>query len=214
VNSILRQPIELPEPIVAAGIAGDGERLPVLEPAGDISDLLEQGIDIQAAATLKGIHNVFDDGGYKELLMLSLFNLQKLDRTGDDAADASGRQYEMKTVARVNSAGVRKSSLSITTEHTLTMKNITRYRGTFLWIVAVFNQASPEVVYEIPPSELEPFFARWEAKLAAQGQVEGAAPNHLNNPKIPLKFIAEHGVQVWPRIQGAPAEAVGGMPWG
>jgi hypothetical protein len=190
----------LPEPEVSEAVAPAGARIPVLEPTGDIASLLVQGIEIQAAATLRGIHNVFDDGGYKELLMLSLFNLRKLHREGDDAEDAHGRRYEMKTVARVNSSGIRKTSLSVTTEHTLTQANIDRYRATFLWIVAVFDQSRPEVIYEIPPGELEPYFAQWEAKLAAQGRPEGGAPNHMNNPKIPLSFIWTHGVQVWPRL--------------
>ena len=100
----------LPKPEVGAAESATGERIPVLEPAGDISSLLELGTEIQAAASLRGIHNVFDDGGYKELLMLSLFNLRKLHREGDDAEDAAGRRYEMKTVARVSSSGNRKQS--------------------------------------------------------------------------------------------------------
>jgi len=190
---------ELPDPEIGDARSPAGGRLPVLEPAGDIVSLLALGADIQVEASRHGIHNVFDDGGYKELLLLSLFNLRKLGREGDDAEDASGRRYEMKTVARVSSAGRRKPSLSITTEHTLTQANIDRYRSTFLWIVAVFDQAQPEVIYEIPPRELEPYFARWEAQLARQGQPVGGAPNHINNPKIPLTFIAAHGAQVWPR---------------
>lgn len=189
----------LPAPRVGEATAHDGERLPVLEPTGDIAEILSQGVDIQAAATLRGIHNVFDDGGYKELLMLTLFNLRKLDRGGDDAEDALGRRYEMKTVARVSSSGKRKPRLDVTTEHTLTQANIDRYRATFLWIVAVFNQAEPEVIYEITPDSLEFYFKKWEDKLAVQSNVKGGAANHLNNPKIPLSWIERHGVQVWPR---------------
>jgi hypothetical protein len=196
----------LPEPATSAKQSPTGETLPVLEAAGDIGSLLALGTELQAAASLRGIHNVFDDGGYKELLMLSLFNLRKLEREGDDAEDADGRRYEMKTVARVSSSGKRKQSLSVTTEHTLTQANIDRYRATFLWIVAVFDQAQPEVIFEIPPGKLEPYFAQWEAQLARQGQPAGGAPNHMNNPKIPLKFIARHGVQVWPASRSSTAQ--------
>ena len=152
-----------------------------------MSTLLQQGMELQAAGTLRGIHDVFDDGGYKELFMLTLFNLKKLFREGDDAEDAHGRRYEMKTVARVSSAGIRKNSLSVTTEHTLTQMNIDRYRAVFLWIVAVFDQSTPEVIFEIPPTKLEPYVSAWEEKLALQGQPVGGPPNHINNPKIPLK---------------------------
>lgn len=188
----------LPLPEVWEGVAPTGARLPVLQPTGDISALLAWGTDLQSAATLRRIHNVFDDGGYKELCMLEMFGLRKLDRGGDDAEDSDGRRYEMKTVARISSSGQRKTNLQVTTEHTLTLTNIDRYRATFLWIVGVFDQSGPEVIYEIPPDELEPYFARWEAQLIAQGQPEGGARNYINNPKIPLNFIADHGVQVWP----------------
>jgi hypothetical protein len=131
---------------------------------------------------------------------MTLFNLRKLAREGDDAEDAEGRRYEIKTVARMSSAGVRKNSLSITTEHTLTHTNIARYRRTFLWIVAVFDQAHPEAIYEVTPDQLEPYFARWEAELNRQESLraEGGAVAHMNNPKIPLGFIARVGIQVWP----------------
>lgn len=172
---------------------------PILTPTGDVSDLLSLASALQDEATKFGIHNVFDDGGYKEMFMLKLFGLKKLNREGDDAEDAAGRRYEMKTVARVSSAGERKKSLSVTTEHTLTIANINRYRNVFLWIVGVFDQSDVEAIYEIKPDELEFYFANWEQRITAQGPpVPGEAPRHLNNPKIPLRHITQHGVQVWP----------------
>jgi len=175
------------------------EQRPPLVPSGDISLLLEMGERLQQSATRHQIHNVFDDGGYKELLLLTLFNLKKLDRVGDDAEDELGRRYEIKTVARVAASGKRKTSLAITTEHTLTKTNLARYRAVHLWIVAVFDQSFPEVVFEIEPAALEPYFATWESKLDAQQAIQapGGAPVHLNNPKIPLGFIAKNGVAVW-----------------
>jgi hypothetical protein len=173
---------------------------PKLIPTGDIRPIVEMGIKLQEAATAHHIHNVFDDGGYKELLLLTLFNLRKLAREGDDAEDPQGRRYEIKTVARMSSAGVRKRSLGVTTEHTLTHTNIARYRQTFLWIVAVFDQAHPEAIYEITPAQLEPFFAKWEVELNRQEglRASGGATAHINNPKIPLKFVEQVGLKVWP----------------
>jgi hypothetical protein len=154
---------------------------------------------------------VFDDGGYKELLLLELFNLTKGGgRVGNDATDMLGREYEIKTVARLNFKGERKKSLSITTEHTLTLDNIDRYRSVHLWIVAVFDQSTPEAIYEIHPRNLEPYFAQWEATLQKQIEIDarrgGGARPHLNNPKIPLNFVARHGVRVWP--PDGPAQAM------
>lgn len=176
------------------------EGSPRLVPTGDIRSIIKLGIQLQEKASSHHIYNVFDDGGYKELILLRLFNLWKLSREGHDAVDALGRFYEIKTAARVSSSGERKTSLQITTEHTLTKANIERYRQAFLWIVAAFDQSHPEAIYEITPMALEPYFTRWERALDRQEAVhaEGGASVHLNNPKIPLNFVAQHGVQVWP----------------
>ncbi|WP_107452242.1 hypothetical protein [Streptomyces sp. NRRL F-5650] len=175
----------------------------LLRPQGDIRKIVELGLQLQRSASERHIHNVFDDGGYKELLLLELFNLTKGGgRVGNDATDALGREYEIKTVARLNFRGERKKSLSITTEHTLTLENIDRYRSVHLWVIAVFDQSTPEAIYEIHPRELEPYFSQWEAALQKQIEIDarrgGGARPHLNNPKIPLNFVARHGVRVWP----------------
>lgn len=174
---------------------------PILVPSGNIEELLDLGARLQQAASEHRIHNVFDDGGYKELLLLTLFNLAKLDRVGDDAEDEQGRRYEIKTVARVSARGIRKSSLSITTEHTLTKANLDRYRQVHLWIIAVFDQSFPEAIYEIAPAKLEVYFSRWEQRLDEQQalQAPGGAPVHLNNPKVPLGFVMKHGLLAWAR---------------
>jgi restriction endonuclease PvuII len=175
---------------------------PILVPTGDIRPIIELGIALQEKASAHYIHNVFDDGGYKELLLLTLFGLTKLRREGDDAEDAQGRRYEIKTVARVDSTGKRKPSLQVTTEHTLTRANITRYRMTFLWIVAVFDQAHPEAIYEVAPAKLERYFTRWETTLKNQEKLRapGSAPPHLNNRHIPLTFIERVGIKIWPPV--------------
>jgi hypothetical protein len=44
------------------------------------------------------------------------------------------------------------------------------------------------------------YFSKWEAKLKRQRELHAAgnAPDHLNNPKIPWRFIKKVGVKVWP----------------
>lgn len=180
---------------------------PYLRPVGDIRGLIGYGRALQEMAAVHGIHNVFDDNGYKDLILLTLFGLTKLGREGDDAVDALGRQFETKTVSRMSSKGVRKSVLSITTEHTMTLANIARYRKTFMWIVAVFDGAQPEAIWEIKTPALEPYFSAWEARLLEIDAYERPVRDHLNNPKIPLKFIAERGVQVWPPSEAEPGYA-------
>lgn len=171
---------------------------------GAIDMLIGYGKALQDMAVVHGIHNVFDDNGYKDLILLTLFGLTKLAREGDDAVDTAGRRFETKTVARLSSKGVRKPNLSVTTEHTMTLANIERYRSSFLWIVAVFDGAAPEAIWEISPLALEPFFAKWEALLSEEDEYGRPMRNHLNNPKIPLAHVRAHGIQVWPPQQADP----------
>jgi hypothetical protein len=178
--------------------ADDVQPVRHLTPTGDADEIISRGVELQHMASGHGLHNVFSDNGYQELVLLVLFGLRKLRREGNDAADDEGHQYELKTVNRINSDGVAKRSLSVTTEHTLTLANIERYRAAHLWIIAVFNQSLPECIYEITPAALEPYFRQWEAKLRDQDP-DGSDPlNHINNPKIPIGFVAQNGARVWP----------------
>jgi hypothetical protein len=187
----------------------DEQPIRQLTPTGDAEAILELGRQLQLIATENGIHNVMTDNGYQELVVLTLFGLTKLRREGNDASDAEGREYELKTVGRVSAAGVRKVSLSITTEHTLTHANIARYRSVFLWVIAVFDRTLPEAIYEITPAALEPYFAKWEATLLARDPSGTDPLNHMNNPKIPLGFIIRHGIRVWPPETPELAEGEG-----
>lgn len=166
--------------------------------SGDAEAILELGQQLQVLATEHGIHNVMTDNGYQELVVLTLFGLTKLRREGNDARDAEGREYELKTVGRISADGDRKNSLSITTEHTLTLANIERYRRVFLWVVAVFDRTLPEVIYEVTPQALEPYFSKWEGLLNQRDGDWRPVRDHINNPKIPLKFIAQNGIRIWP----------------
>lgn len=169
-----------------------------LRVTGEVEHLIQIGTDLQRYATAAGIHNVMTDNGYQELILLTMFGLKKLRREGNDAVDDQGREYELKTVGRTNSDGRRKTSLSVTTEHTMTNANIARYRAAHLWIIAIFNQSLPEAIYEVTPLALEPYFKAWEARLDERDGDWRLIRDHLNNPKIPMWFVEQHGLRVWP----------------
>lgn len=169
-----------------------------LRVTGEVEHLIKIGTDLQRYATAAGIHNVMTDNGYQELILLTMFGLRKLRREGNDAVDDEGREYELMTVGRTSSDGRRKTSLSVTTEHTLTPANIERYRAAHLWIIAIFDQSLPEVIYEITPAALEPYFAAWEDRLDERDGDWRLVRDHLNNPKIPIWFVERYGVRVWP----------------
>lgn len=51
-------------------------------------------------------------------------------------------------------------------------------------------------IYVMTPSMLEPLYTHWEEKLSTMA--------HLNNPKIPVKFVRKNGIQVYPINQKKP----------
>lgn len=48
------------------------------------------------------------------------------------------------------------------------------------------------------PQMLEPLYAHWEEKLKTMA--------HLNNPKIPVKFVRENGIKVYPIDKDRPLD--------
>ena len=64
---------------------------------GNIDELLVLASKLQKYGTEKDIVSVFDDGGYRELLLATLFGLKlHKGRQGDDAYDEQGQNYELK----------------------------------------------------------------------------------------------------------------------
>jgi type II restriction enzyme len=59
------------------------------------------------------------------------------------------------------------------------------------WIFAFYRGIELSAVYKMEPDALEPHFGKWEAKLADDGKAD------INNPKIPAKFVCDHGTLVF-----------------
>ncbi len=106
-------------------------------------------------------------------------------REGNDAVDETGRQ-ELKTlnVDRVT---------SFTTHHHLNPTIIAKYRKVD-WVFAVYRGIELEAVYYMPVEKLEPFFTKWTEKWNSNQK-------DINNPKIPLKYVVEHGLKIFPADQ-------------
>lgn len=59
-------------------------------------------------------------------------------------------------------------------------------------------------IYILSPDRLEVYFAAWEKKWHDNGGKD------INNPKIPLKYVVEHGTLL--HGQAPPSKAVEGKP--
>lgn len=201
---------------------------------GDVSRLVALAHPLEVEANRFGIFNVFDDGGYRTLLLLEMLSLKKagVGRLGDDARDDQQRTYELKTVNLVSTSGGKKAAYpGVTTEHTLTRDNIARYRKTHAWVVGVFMGNRPIDVYVVPTKDLEPYFENWEASLTAKESERRARPRKairparskkspsqkpreekiaINNPKIPFAYVvskARHAAV--PGTEDVPRPSIG-----
>lgn len=141
-------------------------------------------VQYQELATRHGIDDIFQDNGGKILQVLLLLGLENIPgREGNDAVDSSGAEYEMKSV---NIALTR----SFSTHHHMNPTIIAKYREVD-WIFAVYRNIELISVYLMTRKEMEPFFAKWETKWNDEGG------KHINNPKIPLSYVIDHGTQLW-----------------
>ena len=140
---------------------------------------------LQAIASRRHIDDIFQDNGGKLLQVLLVLGLNKLPgREGNDAVDADGREYELKSV----NARLQKQ---FTTHHHLNPVILAKYRTVAAWYFAVYEHIELRRIYRLTPDQLEErFFAPWEARWRQTGQ-------DINNPKIPLKHVVDVGRLVY-----------------
>jgi hypothetical protein len=126
----------------------DWERLEALMPAVR---------EFQALAQEHGIDDIFQDNGGKILQMLLALNLQGIPgREGNDAVDAEGREFELKSVNIWLTA-------SFSTNHHINVPIINKYRKV-CWVFAVYEGIEMRRAYFMPPGSLEEYFQKWEEK--------------------------------------------------
>jgi transcriptional regulator with XRE-family HTH domain len=151
----------------------------------ELDRLLPHVREYQALATKHGIDDVFQDNGGKLLQTLILLDLQKLPRReGNDATDATGNEYELKTL------NVRLTK-SFSTHHHLNPTIIKKYRAVTAWFFSVYEHIELSKIYRLTPTQLESFFTTWEKKWKKDKK-------DINNPKIPLAFVEKNGQLVYP----------------
>ena len=134
------------------------------------------------------IDDIFQDNGAKTLQQLIVANLKVLPgREGNDAIDEEGQEWEMK------SANICKVS-GYSTHHHLNEVILAKYRSV-PWLFSEYHHIELKRIFVMKPAQLEPLFEKWEAKLSQERLA-------LNNPKIPLKFVATQGICIFDRATG------------
>ena len=144
------------------------------------NELYQSVVRLQELASNHGVHDIFQDNGGKLLQVLLITGLEALPgREGNDARDASGQEYELKSVNILRTK-------SFSTHHHINPGIIAKYREVH-WIFAVYEGIRLLSIYRLSPTDLDPFYTRWESKWHTDGGKD------INNPKIPLRYVEEHG---------------------
>ena len=60
------------------------------------------------------------------------------------------------------------------------------------WIFAVYRGIELLEIYRLEPSDMEPWYRKWQDKWHADGGRD------INNPKVPLTYVREHGQKLFP----------------
>ena len=140
--------------------------------------------EFQELASKHGIDDIFQDNGGKLLQLLLITGLEVVPgREGNDAKDASGAEFELKTV------NVLKTK-SFSTHHHLNPVILAKYRKVD-WFFAIYEGIEICEIFRMTPADIEPYFQAWEQKWHANGGKD------INNPKIPVKFVRENGTLVY-----------------
>ncbi|MGH7651925.1 MAG: restriction endonuclease [Gemmatimonadaceae bacterium] len=161
---------------------------------GRLDTLFPHIREYQKLATEHGINDIFQDNGGKLLQLLLITGLKiSPGREGNDAIDEKGDEYELKTVNILLTA-------SFSTHHHLNHTIIEKYRQV-AWYFAIYKGIEIEEIYRMSPAELEPYFEAWAEKLD-----DPTKPmSHINNPKIPVKFVRQKGALFYRTTAQLPA---------
>lgn len=111
----------------------------------------------QDLAAKHQINDIFQDNGGKLLEVLLLLDLTILPgREGNDAKDAAGQEYELK------SANIELVK-GFSTHHHINPVIIRKYRQV-PWIFAIYRNIELEAIFRLGPADLEPYYVAWETE--------------------------------------------------
>lgn len=158
--------------------------------------------DLAKMAKEYGIDDMLQDNGVKVLQQLVYLNMDLLPgREGNDSISKSGIEWEMKSANEALVSG-------FSTNHHTTHDIIAKYRQV-PWTFAIYDGIILKEIYVLTPQQLEPIYKKWEEKIQDDARTKNPKNQgdaHINNPKIPIKFVRENGVKVYPYNDVSPID--------
>jgi Restriction endonuclease PvuII len=155
--------------------------------------------EYQKLAMKHGIPDIFQDNGGKILQVCLILGLTVLKaREGNDAVDADGNEYELKTVNLLRTD-------QFTTHHHLNPVIIEKYRKVD-WIFSTYEAIELKEIFLLKPAAMEYWYKRWSKKWKDDGNRD------INNPKVPLTFVRKHGKQLYSSVGEDMEDTLPGKP--
>ncbi|BEI48662.1 hypothetical protein AWA2013_00680 [Lactiplantibacillus plantarum] len=144
--------------------------------------------DLTELAKSDGINDIFQDNGAKVLQQLFMSNMQFLPgRQGNDAIDENGIEWEFKSI------NTQTTASGFVTDHHTTYELLDRFNS-IPWLFSIYHGIQLQEMYVISPGKLDDWVKHQRENL------DKREPDNktLNNPKIPIKYVKNNGVKVYP----------------
>ncbi|MCI5740637.1 MAG: restriction endonuclease [Lachnospiraceae bacterium] len=153
---------------------------------------------IEKLAEKYDINDIAQDNNLKLLQTLVYFGFKNQSgREGSDAIDRYGHEWELKT-ANINLV------TGFSTNHHTNHERIAQFRQE-RWLFSLYRGIKLEEVYAMSPKTLEVYFSDWTNRVNKKAAA-GMDNPHLNNPKIPIKFVRQNGIKVYPINSSNPID--------
>ncbi len=153
---------------------------------------------IEKLAKTYEINDIAQDNNLKLLQTLVYFDFRNQSgREGSDAIDRYGHEWELKTANADLVTG-------FSTNHHTNHERIAQFRQE-RWLFSIYKGIELQEVYAMSPKTLEPYFTDWTNKII-QKAAAGMDNPHINNPKIPIKFVRTNGKKVYPVDASSPVD--------
>lgn len=145
----------------------------------EMEDAMSGALPLRELSLAYGIADPFADNNVKALQIAVAVGLELVPgRTGPDARDRIGNEYEIKTI----DIGTKAKGFS--TNHHLTTDTIDRFSKR-RFVFAVYEHSTLLEAYLVMPNQMNPIYRKWRMDLRGR--------SHMNNPKIPLDYVRETG---------------------
>lgn len=142
-----------------------------------------------------GIKDIFQDNGAKVLQQLIISNMVFLKgREGNDAKDKNGIEWEFKSI------NIETTATGFSTDHHSTNELLDRFNSV-PWLFSIYSGTVLQEMYVLSPGQLTEWVNKQKNNLSLK-----VGQNSLNNPKIPIKYVREHGTKIYPINKNNPLD--------